>query len=250
MSKTGLLNCLGAVVVVTGLLMHSVHAARSEGTGPPQRSNALGSAAASAGAVPAGAASLRSVLDKYCVTCHNERLKTAGLMLDSMDVERIGGWAEVWEKVARKLRTQEMPPPGRPRPDQSTYKSAAAWLETALDQAAEANPNPGRVPVHRLSRNEYANAVRDLLGLDIDAQSLLFADEPDHQSFDNIASVLTVSPILLDAYLSAASKISRLAVGDSTINPSVETYSIPTALIQDDRVSEQLPFGSRGGTNI
>src|SRR5262249_4844995 len=126
----------------------------------------------------------RQVLDKYCVPCHNERLKTAGLMLDNLDPARVGERPEIWEKVARKLRTREMPPPGRDRPDADTYVATAAWLENALDQAAALRPNPGRVAVHRLNRSEYANAVRDLLGLDVDVRSMLAEDEPDHQSFD------------------------------------------------------------------
>ena len=125
-----------------------------------------------------------------------------------------------------------------------------AALETALDAASAARPNPGRVPVHRLNRTEYANAIRDLLALEIDGRSLLLADEPDQQGFDNVASVLSVSPALLESYLSAASTVSRLAIGDPTINPVVDTFKIPTALVQDDRTSEELPFGSRGGTAI
>jgi hypothetical protein len=191
-----------------------------------------------------------ALVNKYCVTCHNARLKTAGLALDQMDPAHIGEAAEAWEKVARKLRTREMPPPGRPRPDDETYSAAAAALESALDSASAARPNPGRVPVHRLNRTEYANAIRDLLALEIDSRSLLLADDPDHQGFDNVASVLSVSPALLESYLSAASTVSRLAIGDSTINPVVDTFKIPTALVQDDRTSEALPFGSRGGTAI
>ena len=192
----------------------------------------------------------RAVLDQYCVTCHNARLKTAGLLLDQMDVAHVGDAAEAWEKVARKLRTREMPPPGRPRPDDATYSATASWLEAALDTASAVRPNPGRIPVHRLNRTEYANAIRDLLALEIDGRSLLLADEPDHQGFDNVASVLSVSPALLESYLSAASTVSRLAIGDPTINPVVDTFKIPTALVQDDRTSEALPFGSRGGTAI
>ena len=194
--------------------------------------------------------SVREVVDKYCVSCHNGKLKTAGLMLDTMDVEHVGNAAEAWEKVARKFRTHEMPPPGRLRPDLGTYSAAAARLERALDAAATVKLNPGRVPVHRLSRIEYTNAIRDLLGLEVDGRSLLTADEPDQQSFDNIASVLTVSPVLLEGYLSAASKISRLAVGDPAIVPVFETYKIPRALVQDVRTSDDLPFGSQGGAAI
>jgi hypothetical protein len=195
-------------------------------------------------AVPPGA-----VLDKYCLTCHNARLKTGGLVLDSAAISRAGGAPETWEKVARKLRTREMPPPGAPRPDDAAYRSLIAALETTLDAAAEAAPNPGRVPVHRLNRTEYTNAVRDLLALELDGRSLI-ADEPDSHGFDNVASVLTVSPALLESYLSAASTVSRLALGDPALNPVVDTFKVPTAMVQDDRAGDRLPFGSRGGTAI
>jgi cytochrome c5 len=195
-------------------------------------------------------AAARAVLDKYCVTCHNARLKTAGLLLDRMDAAHVGDAAETWEKVARKLRTHEMPPPGASRPDAATYGSMTNWLETALDQASAASPRPGRIPVHRLNRTEYANAIRDLLAVEVDARALLSADEPDQHGFDNVASVLSVSPALLENYLSAASTVSRLAVGDPTINPVVDLFKIPTALVQDDRTNEALPFGSRGGAVV
>src|SRR5206468_11064739 len=123
-------------------------------------------------------------------------------------------------------------------------------LETALDRASAAAPRPGRMPVHRLNRTEYANTIRDLLALEVDARTLLSADEPDQHRFDNVASVLSVSPALLETYLSAASTVSRLAVGDRSINPVVDTFKIPTAWTQEDRASEALPFGSRGGTSI
>jgi hypothetical protein len=193
---------------------------------------------------------LRAVIDKYCVACHNERLKTADLMLDKADLERAGASAELWEKVLRKLRAGEMPPPGRPRPDAATYAALTAVIEKRLDDAASASPNPGRVAVHRLNRTEYTNAIRDLLGLQIDGRALLSADEADQEGFDNVASVLSVSPALLEGYLSAARTISRLAVGDPTINPVADVFKIPTALVQDERTSEDLPFGSQGGTAI
>jgi uncharacterized protein DUF1592/uncharacterized protein DUF1588/uncharacterized protein DUF1585/uncharacterized protein DUF1587/uncharacterized protein DUF1595 len=250
MSRTILLTWLGVMGLGVGYLDEYVQAARRLQNATPAPRRAIGSQPQPSSPVSPTVVPPRAVLDKYCVTCHNERLKTAGLILDRMDVGHISDGAEAWEKVARKFRTQEMPPPGRPRPDPATYGAMVAWLEKALDDAAIANPTPGSVAVHRLNRTEYANAIRDLLGLEVDAQSLLVADEPDHQSFDNIASVLSVSPALLDGYLSAAAKVSRLAVGDPTIIPVVETYSVPTGLIQDDRTSEDLPFGSQGGTVI
>jgi hypothetical protein len=198
---------------------------------------------------PPAASTERAVLNKYCVSCHNERLKTAGLMLDKADVEHVGAHAEVWEKVARKLRSREMPPVGLPRPDAATYNAVITSLEAALDRAAAANPNPGRIAVHRLNRTEYSNAIRDLLALEIDARSMLGADETGY-GFDNIADVLTISPGLLERYKLAAWKISRLAVGDAAIRPTVETFKVSRFLDQEYRVSEELPLGSRGGTVI
>jgi mono/diheme cytochrome c family protein len=194
-------------------------------------------------------AKYRTVLDRYCGACHNEKTRTAGLVLTQLDLGNVGKGASVWEKVANKLRTGAMPPAGMPRPDQSTYDSLTAYLETALDSAAAVKPQSGRVAVHRLNRAEYTNAVRDLLGLDIDGASLLPVDDSGY-GFDNIADVLSLSPTLLERYMSAARKVSRLAIGDPAIHPSVETYDLPWFLKQDDRMSEDLPFGSRGGTAI
>jgi mono/diheme cytochrome c family protein len=195
-------------------------------------------------------ATTAAVLAKYCITCHNEKRKTAGLAIDTLDLQRVGAHAEVWEKVARKFRTHEMPPPGAPRPDAATYAAVTAHLEGALDAAAAAMPNPGRVPVHRLNRAEYANAIRDLLGLDIDSRGVLPADDSDQEGFDNVASVLTVSPALLENYLSAARMISRLAVGDTSRKPMVDVFKVERDMVQDERMSEELPFGSRGGTAV
>jgi hypothetical protein len=190
------------------------------------------------------------MIDKYCVGCHNERLKTAGLMLDKADVDDAGSRAELWERVLRKLRAREMPPAGSPRPDAATYTALTEFLEKRLDDAASADPRPGRVAVHRLNRTEYTNAIRDLLELHIDAKGLLSADEPGQEGFDNIASVLSVSPALLEGYLSAARTISRLAVADPALNPIAHVFKVPAALVQDERTSEDLPFGSHGGASI
>jgi mono/diheme cytochrome c family protein len=195
----------------------------------------------------------REVLDKYCVTCHNDKAKIGGLSLDaaSVDLAKVSDRAEIWEKVDRKLRMGTMPPAGRPRPEAATYNTLASWIETELDRAAAATPNPGRTEaVHRLNRTEYQNAVRDLFALDIDASTMLPADDADQHGFDNIAEVLSVSPALLDRYLSAARKVGRLAIGRSTLAPSIETHTLPTLLFQDDRMSEDLPFGSRGGVAL
>jgi hypothetical protein len=188
-------------------------------------------------------------LNRYCVTCHNERLRTANLLLDQADIENPSAGAEVWEKVVRKLRTRAMPPAGAPRPEESSYDSLASYLETALDRAAAARPNPGRPAVHRLNRAEYTNAIHDLLALDLDSAALLPGDDSGY-GFDNNGDVLTVSPMLLERYISAAGKISRLAVGEPVSSPIVERYSVPKGLVQEERVSDDLPFGSRGGIAV
>ena len=204
-------------------------------------------------AVPAPSASHpRTLLDRYCVACHNDRTRQAGLTLQSIDAERVGrvaGEVEAWEKVVRKLRGRAMPPPGRPRPDAAAYDAVAHVIEAALDAAAAVDPNPGRPPIHRLNRVEYRNAVRDLLGLEVDERALLPPDESGY-GFDNIADVLAISPVLLDRYMAAAEKISRLALGDASIRPAVETYTVPYTLWQEGRMSEELPFGSRGGLAV
>ena len=198
--------------------------------------------------LPRTAADYRVVLDKYCVRCHNGTLKTAGLLLDRMDIEDVSAGAEVWEKVVRKLRAGTMPPPGLPRPAQPASDAFASWLETSLDTAAAAEPNPGRPAVHRLNRAEYTNAIRDLLAVEIDGRLLLPADALAY-GFDNNADFLSVSTGLLERYMSAAKKVSRLAVGDPAIRPEFVTYRVSNtrSLVQDDRMSEDLPFGSRGG---
>jgi hypothetical protein len=191
----------------------------------------------------------RALLNRYCVTCHNERLRTAELTLDKMDVENITAGAEVWERVVRKLRAGQMPPAGLPRPDKLAYDSFTSYLETNLDRAAETNPNPGTPSIHRLNRAEYANAIRDLLALEIEGEMLLPPDNAGN-GFDNIADVLSVSPLLMERYMQAARRISRLAIGDPAIRPAAQTYSAPEHLLQDDRTNEALPFGSRGGIAV
>ena len=199
-------------------------------------------------ALPSISAS-RAFLDQHCVTCHNARLRTADLALDRIDVADVSGAAPVWEKVIRKLRVGAMPPPGRPRPDAATVDTLVSYLETSLDRVAAASPNPGRTEMfHRLNRTEYRNAIRDLLALDIDVAELLPADEAGQHGFDNMASVLSVSPALVERYVSAARKISRLAVG-LTPRPSVTAYDVPLNLLQEYR-RDDLPFGSRGGIAI
>ena len=190
--------------------------------------------------------SAREVLDKYCVSCHNQRLKTGGLALDTLDLAKVPAQAEIWEKVVGKLRSGSMPPAGMPRPDAATYSSLAAWIEAQIDQAAQAYA--GRPILHRLNRSEYANAVRDFLALDIDAASLLPPDDSAF-GFDNISDALGVSPSLQEHYLDAALKIGALAVGDPKIAPGSETWRIRQDLSQDQHVND-LPIGTVGGTRV
>ena len=239
------LLALGAISLAGS---HYVNAGAAHDAAAARHAATAQSSVVSPATPPAG--TILNTLNAYCVTCHNSRLKTAGLVLDALDVTRVADHAQQWEKVATKLRTGEMPPPGRPRPDSTTSRAVAAALERELDAAAAAHPHPGRVPVHRLNRSEYTNAVRDLLDLEVDARALLPSDEADQEGFDNVASVLSVSPALLENYLSAARIISRMAVGDPTLRPVIDSYKISKALVQDDRVGDDLPFGSRGGALI
>ena len=208
----------------------------------------LVSVAALPAAEPLRTVQPRAVLNQYCIACHNEKLKTGGLALDKLDVDHLGDAAPTWEKVVRKLRTGAMPPVGLPKPDQPTYDGLISYLETSLDRAAAAHPNPGRATLHRLNRTEYGNAIRDLLALDIDASAMLPTDDASF-GFDNIGDVLTVSPALLERYMSAAGKISRLAVGDPKTSPIVDTYRVRADVTQNDHI-EGLPLGTRGGVLI
>ena len=200
-----------------------------------------------AGQQTAGAAvDGQALVNRYCVTCHNDRLETGGFSFEPLDVGDVAAHPEAWEKVVRKLRAGAMPPRPRPRPDQETYDGFRAWIEGELDAAAASDLNPGRTETfHRLSRTEYRNAVRDLLGLDVSVDDLLPADDTSY-GFDNIAGVLGVSPTLMERYLSAARKISRLAVASPVPSPTAETFRIASDLGQDRRM-ERLPFGTRGG---
>ena len=187
----------------------------------------------------------QAVVDRYCATCHSARLKTGGLVLEGLAVTQAWQQAQVWEKVVRKVRTGMMPPANAPRPDRAALDGMATAVEATIDRAAAAAPNPGAPGLHRLNRTEYANAVRDLLELPIDAVSLLPGDDSS-EGFDNMASVLSVSPALMQAYVTAAAKISRLAVGDPTISTDLTTYQAPRGMSQTTQ-REGLPLGTRGG---
>jgi mono/diheme cytochrome c family protein len=204
-----------------------------------------GKAAETAPAQAPDAAAQRAVLDKYCVTCHNAKLKTANLELDKLDLSHLGAHAETGEKVVRKLRAGMMPPAKMPRPAPAEVDALINWMEKELDRSAAAYlPPPG---LHRLNRTEYTNAVRDVLGLEVDATKFLPADDSTH-GFDNIAGALTQSPALMEAYLSAAGKISRLAVGDMSA-PVQAVFEVPADTAQNYHI-DGLPFGTRGGILI
>ena len=193
----------------------------------------------------------QTVVNQYCLTCHNERLRTAGLSLETVDASRPASDPEVWERVITKLQSGLMPPSGRPRPDHETYRAVYQWLETELDQAWALDPNPGRAgAVHRLNRTEYQNAIRDLLAVDVDVTALLPGDETADGSFDNFADALSISRAHLERYLSVSRQVTRLATGLPPARPEVETFEVPLHVVQNDRQSENLPFGSRGGIAV
>ena len=217
--------------------------------GPAARAvGALAAPPAGAFAAEASAESSRELLDRYCVTCHNDRLETAGLSLEQIDVAHVGPGAETWEKVVQKLRTATMPPSNRPQPPAEARRAMLDWLETSLDAASAAKPDPGRTDtLRRLNRTEYQNAIRDLLALDVDAAALLPPDESGH-GFDNV-TVGNLSPALLDRYISAARKISRLAVGAGQTSVDAEVIRVPPDTTQEEHVPG-LPIGTRGGVVV
>ena len=198
----------------------------------------------------------RELLNRYCVGCHNDKLHTAGVSLESIDLGNVGAHVGTWERVLRKVSKNEMPPAGLPHPDAAANRAFAASIESSLDRAAAASPNPGRPAVHRLNRAEYSNSIRDLLAVDIKPGSLLPGDDSGY-GFDNIADVLSMSPALLERYISVARLVSRLAVGDLHMKP-VEEQFLPLReppgsfrkTRPSDRVSDDLPFDSRGGLSV
>src|SRR5579863_7672458 len=186
----------------------------------------------------------RALLDQYCVTCHNDKTKIDNFSLQKEDINAVGDHPEVWERVIRKLRAGMMPPPGMPRPPLAKYEGLRDFLETEIDRKAAAHPNPGSIVLHRLNRTEYANAIRDLLDLQIDVSTLLPADD-SARGFDNVAGSLTISPTLLEAYTNAATRIARTAVGFWK-SPTEAAYIAPGDTSQNQHI-EGLPFGTRGG---
>lgn len=224
----------GSVVVCALLLVPPPTAAQTE-------------AKSASAAAPASAAAERALLDRYCVTCHSDKLKTANFSLQNLDLTTAGDHPEIWEQVIRKLRAGMMPPPGMPRPPLAQYEQLRDWLEAEIDRKAAMHPNPGSVVLHRLNRTEYANAVRDLLDLQVDVSTLLPPDD-SARGFDNVAGSLTISPTLLEAYTTAAARIARTAVGFWK-SPTAAAYIAPPDSSQNQHI-EGLPFGTRGGMAV
>jgi hypothetical protein len=215
------------------------------------RPQAAGQAPQPSAAAPQAAAE-RALFAKYCVSCHNQALKTRGtvpIAFDTLDLANLGAAPDTWEKIVLKMRAGLMPPAGSPRPEKGAHEAFLSGLERELDRLAAVRPNPGRTePFHRLNRAEYRNAIRDLLGLDVDVAALLPADDSSY-GFDNIAGVLKISPTLMERYLVASQKVSRLAVGTPPPAPAIDYYRIADDLSQDVQLPG-LPFGTRGGTRI
>jgi hypothetical protein len=224
----------GVAMLLTGLVLTSVHASVRQQAQPASSSSAD--------------LSPRALLNRYCVTCHSDALKTGGLTLAVIDPDHAGVDAEVWERVFRKLRAGLMPPSGAPRPDRAVLDTFRRTMEASVDRAALEKPNPGATSLHRLNRSEYANVIRDLIAVDVDASALLPPDDSS-EGFDNIADVLGTSPALIERYIGAAAKISRLAVGDTDLGPVSTTYKVRGDLSQDRHI-EGLPVGTRGGILI
>jgi hypothetical protein len=224
----------GVAILLTGLILTPAHAINGQQSQPAS--------------IASPDPSPRGLLNRYCVTCHSDALKTGGLTLATVDIDHAGVDAEVWERVFRKLRAGLMPPSGAPRPDRAAIETFRRTIEASVDRAALEKPDPGTTSLHRLNRSEYANVIRDLLAVDVDAAALLPPDDSS-EGFDNIADVLGTSPALIDRYIGAAAKISRLAVGDTEVGPISTTYKVRGDLSQDRHI-EGLPVGTRGGILI
>lgn len=242
-------SAAGVMAVLTGGWMVVVLGAQSPVPAPRASS---GTPAVTQPAPVAVRADHQATIRRYCVTCHNQRMKTAGLMLDTIDAEHPGTSPDEWEKVIMKLRAGSMPPTGLPRPDPATSAEMIGWLEGELDRAWAAAPNPGRIgAVHRLNRTQYNNVVRDLFALsNVDVRSQLPGDETADGSFDNFADSLSISTAHLERYLSVARQVTRLATGLPPTAPALDIFEVPLHIVQDDRQSDELPLGSRGGIAV
>lgn len=198
-----------------------------------------------------GASQMQQVVNSYCLSCHNDTLATADFSLQQIDFSNVANHAESLEKVVKKLRAHMMPPSDMPRPPFETYELMTSWLETELDAAWIAKPDPGRItPLHRMNRYEYNNTINQLLGLDVDVMDLLPGDPTADGSFDNVAASLPFSTAHMERYMSVARQVTRLATGLPPIGPSLSTYEVPLFMSQDWRQNELMPFGSRGGLAV
>lgn len=193
--------------------------------------------------------SYNTILQSYCVGCHNDAMRTAGLSLQGINLAQIEEGARIWEKVLRKLNARSMPPSGVPRPDEAAYTNLSAYIESELDRHAQIYPVPGKPVFRRLNRYEYSNAVRDLFGVDFNFDDQFPADDTS-LGFDNVGGVLTLSPLLVEKYIAVARKIQQQVLGDPNMGPVFDIYNLPQSLMQDDRMDEELPFGSRGGIAV
>ena len=239
-----------AAGIAGGTVLVEAAGGPAPGEPAPGRLQAAGAAAAQQTSVDPNAEP-QQMFRRYCIGCHNDRLRTADFSIAALDVENVPADAETWEKVVTRLRAGSMPPPGRPRPDEATYRHVAGWLESELDSAWAAAPNPGRInAIHRINRTEYRNAIRDLLALDVDVESLLPGDETADGSFDNFADVLGLSTAHIERYLSVARQVTRLATGLPPPSPGADAYEISIHVVQDTRQGDDLPLGSRGGVAI
>jgi hypothetical protein len=241
MSTTRRVTACIVAVVLGAAAYAGVLQAQARSAGVPA---AARQAPATAAAVPD-----RAIVDRYCATCHNDRLKTGGLSLDKVDIADAAANSEVLEKVVRKLRAGLMPPEGRPKPDAATLETFTASLENLLDRHASTAPNPGRVASRRLNRAEYVNVIHDLLALEVDGTELLPSDMAGF-GFDNNADVLSITPALMARYITAATKISRLAVASPDNRTTTSVYKVEFGTRQDARMSEDMPFGTHGGLAI
>jgi hypothetical protein len=228
-------------LVLAGLVMVSTagsyHGAQGQQQGPGARTTTP--------PVPASDA----FINRYCLSCHNDRTKIAGLALNSVDVNNVSEDVELWEKVVRKLAARAMPPAGRPRPGEADYEAFVSHLETSLDASAMAKPNPGRTETfHRLNRNEYQNAIRDMLALEVSDVASLLPKDDESYGFDNV-NVVALPPALIERYLSAAEKISQRAVGRLSAMPGPTNIELPADLTQETELAG-MPLGTRGGTMV
>jgi mono/diheme cytochrome c family protein len=229
---------------ITVFLLSVVFSAGAAALAGPPLAHAAGQATATPAAVPRNA----SLVGEYCVGCHNDRVKRGDLVLSHLDETRVAADAPTWEKVIRKVRSGMMPPANARRPDAARVAAFLTSVEASLDKAAFAAPNPGKAALHRLNRTEYGNSIRDLLGFEFNVTALLPPDDQSH-GFDNIAESLTISPTLMESYIRAGDAIARMAVGDRSISPRVETYRVPQTVTQKEHV-DGTPLGTRGGIAV